>query len=154
MTEMPGVCLNSADCCRELTRVWMALGITAFDGLTASEHVKSLVDALDAARQEQRLDRGFLISCPYCFQQMEKVPISMQMSHVIKCADKYLPLPAIRTDDGCITSRWRLTWRERLSVLWSGDLWLQQFAFHQPLQPQRPTVTQPVFKAAHLKEQP
>lgn len=59
---------------------------------------------------------------------------------------KYLPLPAIVTSDGCVTSRWQLSWRERLKVLWTGNLWLQQYKFNSPLQPQRPTVDEPQFR--------
>lgn len=33
-------------------------------------------------------ERGYLISCPWCFEQMESRPISAQMMHVIACGDK------------------------------------------------------------------
>jgi len=48
---------------------------------------------------------------------------------------EYIPLPAWRGEDGMIVTRWRLTWRERLRVLWSGNLWLTLLTFNQPLQP-------------------
>jgi hypothetical protein len=52
--------------------------------LHENEHLLSLL-----SEQEARiiLDRGFLISCPYCGEQMEKRGVSMQISHIIKCAD-------------------------------------------------------------------
>lgn len=55
----------------------------------------------------------------------------------------YLPLPTIRLlDDGGLTiSRWRLTWMERLRVLFTGDLFISQLTFNQPLQPIKPTTT-------------
>lgn len=53
---------------------------------------------------------------------------------------EYLPLPAVVTDDGQVITRWRLTWRERLRVLWTGDLFLHQLTFGDRLQPQRPDV--------------
>lgn len=54
----------------------------------------------------------------------------------------YLPLPAYTNERETI-SRWRLTWRERLVVLWRGDLWLRQMNFGGPLQPQAPSVESP-----------
>ena len=48
---------------------------------------------------------------------------------------EYLPLPAHRTDDGRVYTRWRLTWRERLRVLLGGNLWLMVMTFNRPLQP-------------------
>jgi len=36
------------------------------------------------------LDRGFLISCPYCGEKMEERAISMQILHIICCADKLI----------------------------------------------------------------
>lgn len=58
---------------------------------------------------------------------------------------QYLPLPALRISDSecTVLTRWRLTWRERLRVLWTGDLYLSQMTFNKPLQPQRPDVVPP-----------
>ena len=58
---------------------------------------------------------------------------------------QYLPLPAIVQDAGAgiVTTRWALTWRERLAVLISGNMWLQQMAFGMPLQPVKPRTDQP-----------
>lgn len=56
---------------------------------------------------------------------------------------EYLPLPAIRCSDGQVITRWSLSWRERLRVLWTGSLWLRQLTFNEPLQPQSPTVEAP-----------
>ncbi len=57
----------------------------------------------------------------------------------------YIPLPARRLEDpeGTILTRWRLTWRERCKILWSGDLYLWVLTFGQRLQPLRPTVDRP-----------
>src|SRR5687767_2804087 len=53
----------------------------------------------------------------------------LQLPEIVFAKDqpKYQPLPAIRTDDGIVVSRWSLTWRERLRVLFSGSIWLQLF---------------------------
>jgi hypothetical protein len=59
----------------------------------------------------------------------------------------YLPLPAYSNDTETITC-WRLTWLERLRVLWSGRMWLRQLNYGSPLQPQAPCVESPFGKAA------
>lgn len=59
----------------------------------------------------------------------------------------YLPLPAY-TDERETISCWRLTWRERLAVLWHGRLWLRQMNFGAPLQPQAPCVETPFEPAS------
>ena len=48
---------------------------------------------------------------------------------------EYLPLPAHRTSSGIVTSCWSMTWRERLSVLWTGELYITQLTFNHALQP-------------------
>jgi hypothetical protein len=58
----------------------------------------------------------------------------------------YLPLPAYTNDKETI-SCWRLTWRERLQLLWSGRLWLRQMNFGSALQPQCPSVESPFIGA-------
>lgn len=54
----------------------------------------------------------------------------------------YLPLPAF-TDEKQTISCWKLTWTERLKVLFNGKLWLRQMNFSQPLQPQAPSIESP-----------
>ena len=54
----------------------------------------------------------------------------------------YLPLPAYINEHETI-SCWRLSWRERWRVLWSGRLWLRQMNYGAPLQPQAPCVESP-----------
>lgn len=48
---------------------------------------------------------------------------------------EYLPLPAIVSANGGALTRWKLSWRERLCVLLSGDIYLGVLTFGQPLQP-------------------
>lgn len=48
---------------------------------------------------------------------------------------QYKPLPAIVGADGETLTRWRLSWRARLRVLVTGDLYVSQLTFGQPLQP-------------------
>lgn len=53
---------------------------------------------------------------------------------------EYQPLPTcvVKDEQGRIVviSRWRLTLRERLRLLWHGDIWLEQMTFGNLLQPQ------------------
>jgi hypothetical protein len=48
---------------------------------------------------------------------------------------EYQPLPVLRDEDGTVLSRWHCTWRERLRILITGDVYLWQLTFNQPLQP-------------------
>jgi hypothetical protein len=61
---------------------------------------------------------------------------------------EYQPLPAYRGVDmsGSVTSCWRLSFWERLRVLFKGDLWITMLTFHSPLQPLRPSVEKPNFR--------
>lgn len=49
--------------------------------------------------------------------------------------DEYNTLPGYRAEDGTVLTRWRLTWRERLQILFSGNLYLWMMTFNKPLQP-------------------
>lgn len=72
------------------------------------------------------------------------LPSSPQMTEIVLAKDQpqYLPLPVVV--DGSVTiSRWRLTLRERLTLLWRGTIWLRQMNFGQPLQPQLIEVNEP-----------
>ena len=71
-------------------------------------------------------------------------PIEFPERTIVWAEDQppYLPLPAY-TDERETISCWRLTWRERLTVLWRGRLWLRQLNFGLPLQPQVPQVESP-----------
>jgi hypothetical protein len=48
---------------------------------------------------------------------------------------EYNPLPAYRSEDGLVVTRWKLTWRERLDILLRGNLWLSVLTYNRPLQP-------------------
>lgn len=57
---------------------------------------------------------------------------------------EYRALPSVQIDDVTVT-RWRLSWRERLRILWFGSLWLSQGNFRGPWQPQLPEVKEPHY---------
>jgi hypothetical protein len=60
---------------------------------------------------------------------------------------EYLPLPAVRIPgpDGTVITRWRLSWRERLTVLFRGNLFLSLLTFNKPLQPVMIEVDEPPY---------
>lgn len=74
-------------------------------------------------------------------------PITFPEQTIVWAKDQppYLPLPAF-TDQRETISLWQLSWRERCQILWMGRLWLRQYNFGQPLQPQCPTLQYPFVR--------
>lgn len=72
-------------------------------------------------------------------------PIDFDHSNVTFAKDQpeYQPLPAFRADDGTVISCWKLTFRERLKMLFTGRLWISNLTFNNPLQPQLPMINSP-----------
>jgi hypothetical protein len=50
---------------------------------------------------------------------------------------EYQPLPAFRNDSpqGEVITCWNLSFRERLRVLFKGEIWLSLLSFNNPLTP-------------------
>lgn len=74
---------------------------------------------------------------------MEPVSFPEHNRVFAKDQPQYKPLPVfIATDDpyGTAVSCWRLSFRERLRILFSGKLWLSMLTFHKPLTPVFPTT--------------
>lgn len=61
----------------------------------------------------------------------ESLPITVYAQN----QPEYKPLPVWKDRDGAVLSRWRLSWRERLRVLFSGNVYLWMLTFNHPLQP-------------------
>lgn len=61
----------------------------------------------------------------------------LQLPELVFAKDQpeYRPLPAYRSDDGLVVTRWKLTWAERFAVLFGGNLWLSVLTFNRPIQP-------------------
>ena len=60
---------------------------------------------------------------------------------------EYLPLSIhVSRDRAVVTSCWKLSVKERLQVLFTGTIWLQQLTYNKPLQPQRPCIDNPFVK--------
>lgn len=62
---------------------------------------------------------------------------SIKLKEVIYAKDQpeYIPLPAYKWKDGTVVSRWKLSWKERLQILFSGNLFLAIKTYNNPLQP-------------------
>lgn len=61
---------------------------------------------------------------------------------------EYLPLPAIfeNAPTGHLITKWQLTWRERIKILFNGNLWFMTLTFHKPLQPISLSLDTPKFE--------
>ena len=66
-------------------------------------------------------------------------PIKFKGYNVVYAKDQpqYLPLPVSKTDDGEVTSCWKMSLFERLKVLFTGRIWVSMLTFNEPLQPQK-----------------
>ena len=62
-----------------------------------------------------------------------------------KNQDQYSPLPARVTDTGEVVSCWKLSFRERLSVLFRGRIFLCVWTFNRPLQPVSLGIEDPIM---------
>ena len=76
---------------------------------------------------------------------MKPIPFPEQTLVVAKDQPQYRPIPAHYDHKArTLTAVWRLTFRERLKVLFTGKLWHQ--VFDMPLQPVKLTVDKPEMK--------
>jgi hypothetical protein len=74
-------------------------------------------------------------------------PIQFDGQNVTFAEDQpeYLPLPALRMDDaeGTVISCWRLSFWERVRVLFLGCVWLSLWTFRRPLLPTKMSTERP-----------
>lgn len=66
-------------------------------------------------------------------------PISFKEQNVVYAENQpeYLPLPAYKVDSpqGQVISCWKLSFRERIRILFTGMLWVSLLSFNRPLTP-------------------
>ncbi len=76
---------------------------------------------------------------------MEIIDIPEKTVVIAKDQPQYIPIPAHQFKDaeGRIAFCWRLNWRERVRVLFTGHIWHQVLTFNTALQPQKLTVEKP-----------
>lgn len=71
---------------------------------------------------------------------VENIPEGWRPVVMAKDQPQYIPLPALRHDDGRILSRWTFTDEEREAIADGADLYLTVHTFNHALQPLRPDV--------------
>lgn len=67
---------------------------------------------------------------------------------IAKNQPQYHPMPAHidRSErDTRTTICWQLSWRERLVVLFTGQIWHQILTFNKPMQPQKLMAEKPIL---------
>lgn len=69
-------------------------------------------------------------------------PINFKEQNVVYAKDQpeYMPLPALKFEDGTVVSCWKLSWRELLKIIFTRKIWLGILTFNKPLQPTFITV--------------
>lgn len=77
---------------------------------------------------------------------MDAVKFKEMTCTIAKDQPEYMPLPAYQ-DDRFTVSKWKLNWRERVRLLFSGTIYLMQMNFRQPLQPQLMRLDSPFVPA-------
>lgn len=48
---------------------------------------------------------------------------------------EYMPLPALKLDSGEIIACWKMSFKERIKVLFTGKTWVSLMCFDNPLTP-------------------
>lgn len=85
------------------------------------------------------------------------LPNTPDIKEVVFAKDQpeYQPMPAavVQYSDGSIgvITRYRLSWRERLRVLFFGSVWFQLLTAGSP-QPQLPSVQEPFTGEVHIEK--
>lgn len=86
------------------------------------------------------------------YQPPQLIEFPEQTVIIAKDQPEYRPLPAYRYEGdtyGRIVFCWKLNWRDRLKVLFTGKLWHQVLTFNQPLQPQLLLTDKPEMPPHH-----
>ncbi len=70
---------------------------------------------------------------------------SLSEVHWAENQAQYRTLPSVVSFGASkrVTTRWRLSWRERFKILVRGNLWVSMLTFGEPLQPILPEVDEP-----------
>jgi len=80
---------------------------------------------------------------------MKAIDFEVANVQIAEKQDEYVTLPANVLDDGTVTICWKLTWKERFKLLFTGKLWHMILTFNRPLQPILLTTDTP----HHINEQ-
>jgi hypothetical protein len=77
---------------------------------------------------------------------MEPIKFNGYNTEIAKDQDEYNTLPAFVNFDSIekdVVSCWKMTWKERIKVLFSGEIFLTIRTYGDPLQPQLLDVDKP-----------
>jgi hypothetical protein len=68
---------------------------------------------------------------------MKPILFPEQNTVFAKDQPQYQPLPAFRDSgpEGYVVTCWKLSWRDRLRIVFAGKLWLKMMTYQKPLQP-------------------
>jgi hypothetical protein len=75
---------------------------------------------------------------------MNPIKFKEQNCIIAKEQPQYLQLPAYKSDDGIVTTCWKLSFSERIKILISGNIWIELMTFNHPIQPQRLSINNPI----------
>ena len=64
---------------------------------------------------------------------------------------QYVGLPVVREDDGLVVSRWHFSFKERVTILFGGSIWISILTFRKPLQPIKVETVCPVRYQSSLE---
>lgn len=78
--------------------------------------------------------------------------LNLPVTEFAKEQPEYNRLPAFRSINGVVLSRWRLTWRERFLTFFRGDVYLSVHTFGHPLQPINLTIERPTYDSIAVNE--
>ena len=66
-------------------------------------------------------------------------PVEFKHQNIVFAKDQpeYQPLPALRIDSpaGEVVSCWKLSFKERVKIIFTGRVWLSLMSFNKPLTP-------------------
>ena len=69
-------------------------------------------------------------------------PIEFKEQNVVYGKDQpeYMPLPALKFDDGAVVTCWKLSWKEVIKLVFTRKVWHSMLTFNKPLQPTLLTI--------------
>lgn len=85
---------------------------------------------------------------------MNLIEFPEQNTVIARNQKEYLPMPVHRfanDPQGRTVCCWQLSWRERIYLLLTGQIWHQILTFNGPMQPQLLTVEKPELINPELK---
>jgi len=77
---------------------------------------------------------------------MKLIEFPQQNIIIAKDQPQYNPMPAYIDDEGKVLCCWKLTFIDRLKILFSGKIWHLIMTFKTPIQPQKLMIESPFKK--------